>query len=82
MRLGERVHRGTTLGLLGNSGQATGARLHLQVTDRNSVLESDGVPFVIGRFFYLGPGADYETDKHISIPWVDSIPPGNAVVMF
>jgi murein DD-endopeptidase MepM/ murein hydrolase activator NlpD len=82
VRLGERVRRGATLGLLGNSGQTTGAHLHLQVTDRNSVLESDGVPFVIARFMYLGPGAEYETDKHISIPWVDSIPPGNAVVMF
>jgi hypothetical protein len=82
VRLGERVRRGATLGLLGNSGQTTGAHLHLQVTDRNSVLESDGVPFVIARFIYLGPGAEYETDKHISIPWVDSIPPGNAVVMF
>jgi hypothetical protein len=82
VRLGERVRRGVTLGLLGNSGQTTGPHLHLQVTDRNSVLESDGVPFMIAKFSYLGMGADYETDKHVSIPWADSLPPGNAVVMF
>jgi len=31
---------------------------------------------------YLGPGADYELDKHITVPWTHSIPPGDGVVDF
>jgi peptidase M23-like protein len=80
-RTGAHVHRGDVLALLGNSGNTTGAHLHLQVTDHNSVLESQGVPFIFERFTYLGPGADYP-EKQVSEPWVNSIPPGNAVVQF
>jgi murein DD-endopeptidase len=82
VRLHDRVRTGDPLALLGNSGNTTGTHLHLQVTDRNSVLEAQGVPFVFRSFTYLGPGADYELDKHISLPWVDSIPPGDGVLEF
>src|SRR6266478_8184809 len=59
VRLHDRVHRGDVLALLGNSGNTTGAHLHLQVTARNSVLQSEGVPFVFQNFTYLGPGSAY-----------------------
>lgn len=78
-RTGSHVHRGEVLALLGNSGNTTGAHLHLQVTDRNSVLEAQGVPFLLADFTYLGPGSDYP-EKQISQPWLNSIPPGNGVV--
>jgi len=81
VRLHDYVHRGDTLALLGNSGNTTGAHLHVQVTDRNSVLQSQGVPFVLSSFTYLGPGADYP-EKQVSVPWVSSTPPGNGVVEF
>ena len=81
VRSGAHVHRGDVLALLGNSGNTTGAHLHLQVTDRNSVLQSQGVPFVLERFTYLGPGAEYP-EKQVSQPWIDSIAPGDAVVRF
>jgi len=81
-RIREKVHRGAVLALLGNSGNSTGAHLHLQVTDGNSVLESQGVPFVFSSFTYFGPGSDYEIDKHVSVPWKNSIPAGDAVVEF
>ena len=80
VRLHDKVRRGAVLAFLGNSGNTTGAHLHLQVTDRNSVLQSQGVPFVFPSFTYLGPGADYEIDKHVSVPWEDSIPPADAVL--
>ena len=81
VRLHDRVRRGTILALLGNSGNSTGAHLHLQVTDRNSVLQSEGVPFIFTNFTYLGPGAEYP-EKQVSAPWVNSIPPRNAVIEF
>jgi peptidase M23-like protein len=82
VHLHDRVHTGDPLALLGNSGNSTGAHLHMQVTDRNSVLQSEGVPFEFAGFTYLGPGAEYELDKHVSVPWADSIPPGDGVVEF
>jgi murein DD-endopeptidase MepM/ murein hydrolase activator NlpD len=82
VKLHQRVHRGDVLALLGNSGNTTGAHLHLQVTDRNSVLQSEGVPFVLSSFTYLGPGATYEPDQHVTEPRANSLPQGNAVVQF
>jgi hypothetical protein len=58
------------------------AHLHLQVTDRNSVLQSQGVPFEFENFTYLGPGSDYELNQHVSVPWISSIPPADAVIQF
>jgi murein DD-endopeptidase len=82
VRLHDHVRRGAVLALLGNSGNTTGAHLHLQVTDRNSVLQAEGVPFIFGHFTYLGLGSDCEINKHPSIPWSNSIPPDNTVVEF
>lgn len=79
VRTGSYVHRGDVLALLGNSGNTTGAHLHLQVTDRNSVLQAQGVPFLLAEFTYLGPGSDYP-EKQVSLQWHNSIPPGNGVV--
>jgi hypothetical protein len=45
------------------------------------VLQSEGVPFTFVDFTYLGPGSDYP-EKRISVPWVNSIPPGNGVLNF
>lgn len=81
VRTGDRVHRGDVIALLGNSGNTTGAHLHLQVTDRNSVLQAQGVPFVFSDFTYFGPGADYP-EKQVSEPWMKSLPPGNGVLKF
>jgi hypothetical protein len=81
VRAGDHVLRGDALALLGNSGNTTGAHLHLQVTDRGSVLQSEGVPFTFAKFTYLGPGSDYP-EKQVSVPRVNSIPPGNGVLKF
>jgi len=81
VRPGDHVHPGDVLALLGNSGNTTGAHLHLQVTDRNSVLQSEGIPFIFADFTYLGPGSDYP-EKQMSVPWANSIPPGNGVLKF
>ncbi len=68
VRLHDHVRRGDVLARLGNTGNATGAHLHFQVTDGNSVLQSEGVPFIFDQFTYLGPGSEYEIDKHPSTP--------------
>ena len=82
VRVHDHVRRGDVMARLGNSGNATGPHLHFQMTDGNSVLQSEGVPFVLEKFTYLGPGSDYELDKHPSIPRERSIPGENDVVEF
>ena len=82
VRLHDRVRRGAILARLGNSGQATAPHLHFQVTNESAVLQSEGVPFVLEQFTYQGPGSAYELDKHPSVPWAHSAPPGNAVLEF
>ena len=78
----QHVVRGTVIGRLGNSGQSTGPHLHLQVTDGGAPLESEGVPFVFIEFVDLGPGAEFELDKHISVPRQNSLPSRDQVVQF
>ena len=82
VRLHDRVARGTVIARLGNTGQATAPHLHLQVTDGNSALQSEGVPFIFAEFKDLGPGSDYELDKHLSISRTNSIPGKDEVVEF
>ncbi|MGZ6637688.1 MAG: M23 family metallopeptidase [Solirubrobacteraceae bacterium] len=50
VHIGERVYTGQVLGLLGNSGNTSGPHLHFQLMTRPSLLDADGLPFVIGRF--------------------------------
>jgi murein DD-endopeptidase MepM/ murein hydrolase activator NlpD len=54
---GDRVRRGQVIGLLGNSGNSTGPHLHFHLSDRNTALAAEGVPYVIdGRDLMRGPG--------------------------
>jgi hypothetical protein len=50
------------------------------VTDGNSVLQSEGVPFIFSSFTDLGPGSDYELNKHLSVPRTDSLPGKDEVI--
>jgi murein DD-endopeptidase MepM/ murein hydrolase activator NlpD len=50
VRIGDRVHRGQVLGLLGNSGNSDAPHLHFQICDANSVLGCEGLPYAISSF--------------------------------
>jgi murein DD-endopeptidase MepM/ murein hydrolase activator NlpD len=54
VRRGDRVRSGEVLGLLGNSGNSSGAHLHFQLMTRPSVLDADGLPFALRRFEFVG----------------------------
>lgn len=47
VRRGDRVRRGDVLGLLGSTGQASRPHLHFHVSDANSPLAAEGLPFAI-----------------------------------
>jgi murein DD-endopeptidase len=80
--LRQRVRRGTVIARLGNSGQATAPHLHLQVTNGNTALEAEGVPFVFDQFTDYGPGESYELNKHPSIPRKHTLPGKDRVIGF
>jgi hypothetical protein len=82
VRLHQRVKRGFQIGEVGNSGSTTGAHLHLQVTDGNSALASEGLPFIFERFRFLGFGKDFELERHPDLPRSRALPADDSVVTF
>jgi len=56
VKAGDKVRRGEVLGLVGNSGNSDGPHLHFQICDADSLLGSEGLPFVFESFEKLGQG--------------------------
>jgi murein DD-endopeptidase len=54
VKINDKVHRGDVLALLGNSGNSDAPHLHFHVTDDNSPLGAEGVPFVFDFFEQQG----------------------------
>ena len=55
VKTGDRVKAGQVIGQLGNSGSSSiGPHLHFHVSDANSPLAAEGLPFVFTRFQQLG----------------------------
>ena len=91
VKAGDRVHRGQILALLGNSGNSDAPHLHFHVSDGNSPLGAEGLPYVLDSFDYQG---DLPSKKLLAEggwkAWLSSkadkrqleIPTENAVVRF
>jgi hypothetical protein len=54
VKLGDRVKRGQVVGLVGNSGNSTEPHLHFHISDGNSPLGSEGLPYVHESLESLG----------------------------
>jgi len=54
VKVGDKVRRGQALALLGNSGNADAPHLHFHITNGNSPLGAEGVPYVFTSFEVLG----------------------------
>jgi len=54
VKLGDKVHRGQVVGLVGNTGNSTEPHLHFDITDGTSPLGSEGLPYLMTSFELQG----------------------------
>jgi len=71
VKLGQRVRRGQVLGLLGNSGNSDAPHLHFHISNENSVLQSEGLPYVLESFTLMGTA---NLDEVIERGWNAPVP--------
>jgi murein DD-endopeptidase MepM/ murein hydrolase activator NlpD len=50
VKLGDKIRRGEVVGLVGNSGNSTEPHLHFHVSDANSPLGGEGIPYALTSF--------------------------------
>ncbi len=76
VHVGDRVRRGQVIGLAGNSGNSSEPHLHFHISDANSPLGSEGVPYELESFqlvgrcrsFGVGCGRTTAATRHAEIP--------------
>jgi len=56
VKVGDKVRRGQVLGLVGNSGNSTEPHLHFHISNANSPLASEGLPYAFTSFEVQGKG--------------------------
>jgi Peptidase family M23 len=56
VKAGDKVRRGQVVGLVENSGDSTEPHLHFHISDANSPLGSDGLPYLLPAFEVQGKG--------------------------
>ncbi len=54
VKVGDKVRKGDPIAQLGNTGNSNASHMHFQLMDGPSLLEADGLPYVIDTFTYLG----------------------------
>jgi murein DD-endopeptidase MepM/ murein hydrolase activator NlpD len=83
VKVGDKVRRGQAVGLVGNSGNSTEPHLHFHVSDANSPLGSDGLPYLLPAFEVQGKGWGWKaTEAKAAEKRQMEIPLENDVVRF
>jgi murein DD-endopeptidase MepM/ murein hydrolase activator NlpD len=83
VRVGDRVKRGQVLGLVGNSGNSTEPHLHFHLSDGNSPLGSEGVPYLYDSFELVGSCKTFtECVREAPRPRRREMPMQNTLVRF
>ncbi|HJZ69467.1 MAG TPA: M23 family metallopeptidase [Blastocatellia bacterium] len=82
VKVGDKVRRGQVVGLVGNSGNSTEPHLHFHISNANSPLGSEGLPYVFESFEQHGQGWKAVDAKTPTVKRVMELPLQNAVVRF
>jgi murein DD-endopeptidase MepM/ murein hydrolase activator NlpD len=67
VKLGDKVRRGQVLGLVGNSGNSTEPHLHFHISNANSPLSSEGLPYAFPAFEVQGKGWGWKSGAGNSV---------------
>lgn len=71
----DHIRRGSVIGLLGYTGESTGPHLHFHISDNNSPLNAEGLPYQFERFTIIGSYPSIEAFGK-SQPW-SQLPAGH-----
>lgn len=85
VKVGDLVTPGQVIAKLGNSGHSDGPHLHFQITNKPSMLESDGVPYGFKQFNLIPTtlnGNRLVFSKTKPIQYVDQLPLEDSVIDF
>jgi murein DD-endopeptidase MepM/ murein hydrolase activator NlpD len=84
VKLGDKVTRGQVVGLVGNSGNSTEPHLHFHISDGNSPLGSEGVPYRLDSFEIVGHCTTFNMGCQRSAPATrkGEVPLANVLLRF
>ena len=84
VKKGDRVTRGQVVGLVGNSGNSTEPHLHFHISDSNSPLGSEGVPYRQDSFEIVGHCRTFTMgcERSASVTRKGEVPLGNVLIKF
>ena len=80
--VGQRVHRGDLVGLIGNSGFSSTPHLHFQVLATPTFFPTDSTPYVFDRFDLVGFETERIWDENIGLQPNGTIPFAPASALF
>jgi murein DD-endopeptidase len=84
VKVGDKVHRGQVLGLLGNTGNSSEPHLHFDICNASSMLACEGFPYAFASFEVVGKGEGWKSsDSHeAAVKHEMEIPTEDEVVQF
>jgi murein DD-endopeptidase len=84
VKVGDKVHRGQVLGLLGNTGNSSEPHLHFDICNASSMLACEGFPYAFASFEVVGKGEQWKSsDSHeAAVKHEMEIPTEDEIVQF